>query len=289
MTAMPRPTKLCFIDQQKPAVNRRQARLERCGIFARNVLQLAAQKEARTAATIARKQGLENRRSSSRFESLPIDIHNEIFSYLVGLLSCYTQNSRPQEEDELYSLYNLDDKREVLERHPFYQIALSSRGLRERVGAFCHLLTSCESILGFRIPENSKSHSAWKIRINERLEAEREARKVLGPTVDAPYRLMWVTWTFHRCMHYRKRSQRRGTWDYLTWVCQKCDKSVRSKVVSDFFICCVLQSPCGSPKIKSRTWIESKTQPVHGIWRRLALKKVLSRFSVTSKIGRFDL
>jgi hypothetical protein len=171
-------------------------------------------------------------RTKSRLESLPVEVQENILSYLIGSLSCYNVSVRPKNPEELQTLWHLNWNRDVLVRHPFYQLAATCHIFRQVVESFCHhLLTKYQGILVFPVPKELLTTTRWRDIVRQRVTIEaRYPGSVMD--VDPPFRLMWVRSVYCRCMFCGRITKRRAIFNYLIWVCNKCDQEQWPKMVN---------------------------------------------------------
>lgn len=118
--------------------------------------------------------GQRKRYDGTSLIDLPAEVIENISSYLVAPLSCYTVDPRPRNEKEWGNLNGLGDFRDMLERHPFYRLAATCHTLRVTVETFArHLLDRYKGILSFEIVEQEIGVEDWRERIRE-MARERE-------------------------------------------------------------------------------------------------------------------
>jgi hypothetical protein len=121
-----------------------------------------------------------------------------IFSYLIRPLSCYPGDGMPRTFSIHSSLLRKASNKEALRRHPYLNLAASSRQMRDTVEAFCQSLlvqhhgATYESVLQSKKPKRS-------------------------------YRAMWLQKCYKHCIFCGKISLRRAVFNMLMWCCLKCD------------------------------------------------------------------
>lgn len=169
---------------------------------------------------------------------LPAEVIENILSYLVAPLSCYTVDSRPGNEKELKRLNGLSDLRVVLRRHPFHLLAATCHTLRIAVETFArHLLHQDKKLLCFEIVEQEIDMEEWQEGIRERNRLRRERLRLQGGQrseemqILPPYRLLWVRWSYCRCLFCGRQTSRRAIFNHFIWACQRCDKREWPKIV----------------------------------------------------------
>ncbi|TID21456.1 hypothetical protein E6O75_ATG04851 [Venturia nashicola] len=166
----------------------------------------------------------------------PVEVIENILSFLAGPLSCYAVDSRPKNSKELKRLKGLSDLRVVLEQHPFYQLAATCHTLRVSVEIFAsHLLHQYKKLLCFDIVEQDVDVEEWQERIQQRLRLHRrlglhQYQKDDRIHILPPYRLMWVRWSYCRCLFCGKVTNRYAIFNHLIWVCARCDKREWPKI-----------------------------------------------------------
>ncbi|RDI81915.1 hypothetical protein Vi05172_g8037 [Venturia inaequalis] len=167
---------------------------------------------------------------------LPAEVIENILSYLIAPLSCYTVDSRPRDKKELKVLNGLSKLRVVLERHPFYRLAATCHELRIAVETFAnHLLHQYKKLLCFEIVEQDVDVEEWrkgvqkKSRHLKRLGLARD-QKDGRIQVLPPYRLLWARWTYCRCLFCGRATKRHAIFNHSIWACAKCDKREWPKV-----------------------------------------------------------
>jgi len=133
---------------------------------------------------------------------LPIRILENVLSFLISPLSCYTQNATPKTLKELEGLQGLSDYRVVLEDHPFYRLAATCHTSRSVIDSFSHhLLYLHKEILCFEFPEFGLTTEVWQDRIKLWRMVNSKPRHP-GERIRSipPDRLMWVRWSYCHCL-----------------------------------------------------------------------------------------
>lgn len=169
---------------------------------------------------------------------LPAEVIEIILSYLIAPLSCYNVDPRPRDGKELARLNRLSEVRAVLERHPFYLLAAACHTLRISVETFAsHLLHQYEQLLCFELVEQAIDVEGWR----EEIRAIARLRRNFGmqkkqnderTQVLPPYRLLWVRWSYWRCLFCGRTTKRHAIFNRVIYTCAKCDKREWPKLVS---------------------------------------------------------
>jgi hypothetical protein len=148
------------------------------------------------------------------FDTLPLEVQFEIYSYLIQPLSDQIVPAVPATIKELTLTESIPADRRDLQQHPYNNIAATCQLLRSSVEAFClHLLKGHQG--GQKVPTIPKSD--WSRLVARR--AEKGGISKLPPA----YRQRWLNQTFQKCIFCGKRTKRRAVFNRLMWCDSRCD------------------------------------------------------------------
>lgn len=127
----------------------------------------------------------------------------------------------------------------IASNHPYLQLSLTSRKLRDQVEAYCHhafqrtlisIMPNAEARLkSIKVPEQSLTKKV------KRAQAMERKAKMLGGGGKV-WRVKWLNLAWKRCSFCGRRTMRRAVFDYITWCCRKCDDKHWPKMVITLLI-----------------------------------------------------
>jgi hypothetical protein len=131
-------------------------------------------------------------------ETLPMEVQHMIFSYLIRPLSFYPGDGMPRTFSLHSSLLRKTRTKDALKKHPYLNLAASSRQMRDTVEAFCRSLL---------VQHNGTIYKGV-------LQSKK---------LKKPYRAIWLQKCYKHCFFCGKSSSRRAVFNLLMWCCLKCD------------------------------------------------------------------
>jgi hypothetical protein len=167
--------------------------------------------------------------------SLPIELQQHIFSYLVKPLSRCKGNGMPQTDRDHQRYLTIREVKDELIQHPFLNLAATSRSMRNAVESYCaHLIQQNRKRLKFAAFSQGLDWSDWVAKTPADV-LRRDNRKIKCA------RMAWIRAFWKQCMFCQCRTARKAVMDMLYWCCLPCDnKHYGEKIVS---VDCVAMVP----------------------------------------------
>lgn len=148
----------------------------------------------------------------SGLEGLPTELQHHVLSYLTRPLSCYTVDGMPRTVEEYEHMLELSTDKTAILRHPFLQLAATSRYMRATVEAYCqHLLHQHKDTIKAPAVDVNRDWSNWVATV------PRNKRKTRGA------RMLWIKGVWKHCWFCGRSSVKRAIFDLLLYCCKTCD------------------------------------------------------------------
>src|SRR5579871_2072358 len=160
-------------------------------------------------------------------DSLPNDIEHMIFSYLSKPLSGYALDGMPRNVHIYRQLDRSQSSvKDILETHPFQNLAATCKYLRGAVEGYCNHLLNChgQKMTIKKIPELNEEN--WEVLAVKNCKRKKTKARRLT------YRNLWIRKSHERCFWCGKKSRRRAVFDLLVYCCHECDEKIYGKRLS---------------------------------------------------------
>jgi ribosomal protein L37AE/L43A len=125
----------------------------------------------------------------------------------------------------------------IASEHPYLQLSLASRKLRDQVEAYCYhasqrILSSILPNAEARLKSNQIPEQRLVKKVVRAQMTEGKARMLVEGEV--VWRWKWLNLAWRRCAFCGRSTARRAVFEYIVWCCRKCDDRQWPKLVSTF-------------------------------------------------------